>query len=132
MTLTPPNDDIHRFYKRAFISSMEAGVGATALIWYVLGEGPALEYLIILIWSLLNLLVWSASFKEFLERRRIPHLASLVVAKILWLGVFVAILLWLKIENQKDFLTFILGLNTPLLVLLGIILRSWWVDGKRG
>lgn len=131
MTLTPPNTDAHRFYCRAFISSMEAGAGATALIWYILGEGPAMEYLIFLVWSLLNLLVWSASFKEFLEHRRIPHLASLVVAKVLWLGVFVGILLCLKIENQKDFMTFLLGLNTPLLVLMGIVFRSWLVDGKR-
>lgn len=106
------------FYRRSLLTSVAAGLlGALLTAVYV---GPALagRYLLFLTWAIANFALWRYGVREFLGRRRFFILVAAGAAKVSWLAVLMGFCYWLRTASSLgNFLAFLLGFNTPFLVL---------------
>ena len=114
----PAADTPQGFYRRSIRASVI--LGSVAGLFGVVYAGPRLGglYLLFLGWMLANLVLWGRALREILGRRRLWRLIALVGAKALWMALLVGLAAWMDIgESLRTFLAFLLGLNTPFLVM---------------
>ncbi|MBN1868377.1 hypothetical protein JW916_13910 [Candidatus Sumerlaeota bacterium] len=100
---------------------MQASVGIALLTGLFLtvyvGPGCAGRYLVFAFWMVANLWLWRLGAKELLGRRRTGPLTVLVSAKLMWLGVAVALAAAVGIRGPRNLTAFLGGMNTPFLVM---------------
>jgi hypothetical protein len=107
------------FFRRSLKASVIYGLLATLFtIVYAPGHfGTGLRYFYFLSWMLINLVVWSAGVRELLGKRRPVIIFSLINVKIFWILVLVITCQTPMLDGFENFLTFLLGINTPFLVM---------------
>jgi hypothetical protein len=82
------------------------------------GPGIAGRYLLFLGWSLANFWFLGVALREILGPRRPLHLVPIVMAKLAWVAVIVALCAWTGVgRSSGNFFAFLLGFGTPFLVL---------------
>lgn len=118
------------FFRRSMKATVFLGaLGALFAAVYV-GYGAAGRYLLFLAWMLANLLLWAAGLREALGKRRTFPLITFGTAKFLWLAALYGLCAWAGIRGVANFLSFLLGLNTPFLVMflkaLGAAVTQGW------
>ena len=106
------------FLRRSLIASALLGLlgGVFAAVYF--GPGVAGRYLLFLAWQLTNLLIWSASIRELLGNRRPALLVPLASLKFLWLALILLLCRQVGISGTARLWPFLLGFNTPFLVML--------------
>jgi hypothetical protein len=106
------------FFRRSMIAS--AVVGLLGGLFAAVYAGPALagRYLLFLGWMLVNLMIWSVSLREFLGPRRPLVLVPLAAAKVFWLAALFVLCYFVGISGTARLSAFLLGFNTPFLVML--------------
>ncbi|NQU41664.1 hypothetical protein HQ520_00150, partial [bacterium] len=81
------------------------------------GPGLTGRYLLFLAWMMANLVLWAAGLSEIFGRRR-PHILIVAfTAKAIWIGVLFLLCRQVGISGLRNFLAFLLGLNTPFLLM---------------
>ena len=107
------------FFRRSLKASLAYGLLVTLFtIVYAPGHfGTGLRYFYFLSWMLINLVFWSAGLRELLGKRRPAVILPLVSVKLFWITVLVITCQSPMLDGFENFLTFLLGINTPFLVM---------------
>ena len=105
------------FFARSMRATVALGLLGAAFGAVYAGFGLAGRYLLFLCWMVANLYLWAASLRELLGRKRAVLLAPLVALKILWIAVLLVLCAWVGIRGTPRLTAFLLGLNTPFLVM---------------
>ncbi len=116
---------------RSIRSSIWFGALAAIFGAYYAGWEPAGKYAAFLAWMLANLFIWTRSIREYLGQRRPFILLILISLKILWLGALFLIAYAVGIAGLRSFVSFLLGINTPFLVIFLKILGSTMRERKK-
>lgn len=109
---------------RSIRSSIWFGALAALFGAYYAGWAPAGKYAAFLAWMLANLFIWTRSIREYLGNRRPAILLMLISLKTIWLGVLFLLASKLGIAGVRGFVAFLLGINTPFLVIFLKILGA--------
>lgn len=107
------------FFERSVRASYAMGALTALLIAVYAGPAPAAAYALPLLWMLANFWIWKHSLNEILRpKRRAWALWLVATGKVLWIGVCVSLAVVTNATHDFGrFLAFLLGFNTPFLVM---------------
>lgn len=109
-------EDKSNLLTRSLKASAFLGGGATLFACVYAGYANAARYGVGLGWMIVNLALWRAGLREILHERRPLQSSVFLLGKVMWLGVFLFLAWALGLQKISFFVAFMLGLNTPFLV----------------
>jgi hypothetical protein len=117
--LGPAREPERSLLERSVRASWVMGALATLLVAVYAGASYAAAYALPLLWMLANFWIWKHSLNEILRpKRRAWALWLVASAKVLWIGVCVSLAVVTNSTHDFGrFLAFLLGFNTPFLVM---------------
>jgi hypothetical protein len=107
------------FFRRSLKASVFYGLTATlfTIVYAPSHFATGARYFYFLTWMLINLVFWSAGLQELFGKRRPQIILPLMSVKIFWIAVLVITCQSPMLDGFENFLTFLLGINTPFLVM---------------
>ncbi len=109
--------EVRSFYRRSCKASFFLGILVALVVSVHVGMPAAGRYLLYLGWMLTNLYLWDFGLSEMLGKKRGIVLFCLFSMKFLWILFLVSSVYSLGLESIEKKCVFLLGLNTPFLVM---------------
>jgi len=109
--------EVRSFYRRSCKASFFLGIMVALVVSVHVGMPAAGRYLLYLGWMLTNLYLWDFGLSEMLGKKRGIVLFCLFSMKFLWILFLVSSVYSLGLESIEKKCVFLLGLNTPFLVM---------------